>query len=126
MYPANFRRNRLSEQVLDRWTPQNTDTRWPSGVNPFAYGGGKVNSLVLQDASYIRLRNVQLSYNVPLENIDFLRSLRVYVTGQNLLTITDYTGFDPEANAFGASNLRIDYSSYPLARTLIFGVNIGL
>ena len=126
MYPANFRRNRLSEQVLDRWTPQNTDTRWPSGVNPFAYGGGKVNSLVLQDASYIRLRNVQLSYNIPLGNINFLRSLRVYVTGQNLLTITDYTGFDPEANAFGASNLRIDYSSYPLARTLLFGVNIGL
>ena len=125
MYPANFRRNRLAEQVLDRWTPQNTGTRWPSGVNPFAYGGGKVNTLVLQDASYIRLRNVQLSYSFPLEKINFLNSLRVYVIAQNLITITDYTGFDPEANAFGASNVRIDYSSYPLARTMLFGVNIG-
>ena len=126
MYPANFRRNRLANQVLDRWTPQNTDAAWPSGVNPFAYGGGKVNSLVLQDASYLRLKNVQLSYNLPVQNVDFLRSVRVYATGQNLLTFTNYTGFDPEANAFGRSNVRVDYSSYPLARTWLLGVNIGL
>ncbi len=126
MYPANFRRNRLSEQVLDRWTPQNTEAAWPSGVNPFAYGGGKVNTLVLQDASYLRLKNIQLSYNLPVSNLSFLRSARVYVTGQNVFTVTDYTGFDPEANAFGRSNVRVDYSSYPLARTWMLGINIGL
>lgn len=123
LYPANFRRNRLSEQMTNRWTPQNTDTRWPSGVNPNAYGPSKVTSLVLQDASYIRLKNVQLSYNVPVENISFLSSLRVYATGQNLLTWTDYIGFDPEANSFGRSNVRVDYSSYPLARTFLLGLN---
>ena len=126
MYPANFRRNRLAEQVLDRWTPQNPDAAWPSGVNPFAYGGGKVNSLVLQDASYLRLRNVRLNYNLPLDNVSFIRSANIYITGQNLFTITDYTGFDPEANSFGRSNVRIDYSSYPLARTWMVGVNVGL
>lgn len=123
LYPANFRRNRLAEQMLNRWTPQNTDTQWPSGTDPNAYGGSKVNSLVLQDASYIRLKNVQLSYTVPVDNISFLSSLRVYATGQNLFTLTDYVGFDPEANSFGRSNVRVDYSSYPLARTFLIGLN---
>ncbi|MBB4080737.1 TonB-linked SusC/RagA family outer membrane protein [Lewinella aquimaris] len=123
LYPANFRRNRLAEQSLDRWTPQNTTTKWPSGVDPNAYGAGKVNTLVLQDASYFRLKNVQLSYTVPLTGEGILNSLRLYVTGQNLFTITDYIGFDPEANSFGRSNVRVDYSSYPLARTYIVGLN---
>lgn len=123
IYPANFRRNRLSEPILNRWTPQNTNTKWPSGTNPNAYGPSKVNTLTIQDASYFRLKNVQLSYNVPVDKIDFLSSLRVYVTGQNLFTITDYVGFDPEANSFGRSNVRIDYSSYPLARTYLMGLS---
>lgn len=125
LYPANFRRNRLTEQSLNRWTPNNTNTQWPSGTNPNAYGGDKVNSLVMQDASYFRLKNVQLSYTVPVKGQSFLQSLRFYVTGQNLFTVTDYIGFDPEANSFGRSNVRVDYSSYPLARTFIFGLNAG-
>jgi TonB-dependent starch-binding outer membrane protein SusC len=125
LYPANIRRNRLAEQSLDRWTPQNTDTKWPSGVNPNGYGGDKVSSLVLQDATYLRLKNVQLSYRVPMSGKGVFSSLKLYVTGQNLFTKTDYAGFDPEANSFGRSNVRIDYSSYPLARTFLFGVNAG-
>ena len=69
---------------------------------------------------------MRLNYRLPLDNVEFIRSANVYVTGQNLFTITDYTGFDPEANSFGRSNVRIDYSSYPLARTWMIGVNIGL
>ncbi|MEO1010278.1 MAG: TonB-dependent receptor [Bacteroidota bacterium] len=122
LYPANFRRNRLAETILDRWTPQNTDAQWPSSTNPNAYGGSKVNTLTVEDASFFRLKNVQLSYNVPMGGIDFINSLKLYVTGQNLFTITDYRGFDPEANSFGASNVRIDYSSYPLARTYLLGL----
>ncbi|UJH68562.1 TonB-dependent receptor [Allomuricauda sp. SCSIO 65647] len=122
LYPANFRRNRLAETILDRWTPQNTDARWPSSVNPNAYGASKVNTLTVEDASFFRLKNVQLSYNVPVNNVNFLNSLKLYVTGQNLFTITDYSGFDPEANSFGSQNVRIDYSSYPLATTYLLGL----
>ncbi|WP_417443150.1 TonB-dependent receptor [Joostella sp.] len=125
MYPANFRRNRITEQVIDRWTPENTDTKWPSGVDPFAYGGGKVNSLVLQNASYFRLKSVQIAYSFSMDSIDVFKSLRVYVTGQNLATITDYSGFDPEANSLGGSNVKVDYSSYPISRTFLFGINVG-
>lgn len=122
LYPANFRRNRQSRTMLDRWTPQNTDAKWPSSVNPNAYGASKVNTLTVEDASYLRLKNVQLSYNIPVDNINILNSLRVYVTGQNLFTVTDYGGFDPEANSLGSSNVRVDYSSYPLARTYLLGL----
>jgi TonB-linked SusC/RagA family outer membrane protein len=126
MYPANFRRNKLAEQALNRWTPENPNTKWPSGIQPSAYGGGKANTLALQDASYIRLKNVQLSYNLPVDNVRFLKTARIYITGQNLWTITDYVGFDPEANAFGRSNVRLDYNGYPLAKTWVLGINIGL
>ena len=124
MYPQNFRRNRIAEPILNRWTPQNTDTKWPSSVDPSGYGGGKVNTLVMQDASYIRLKNIKLSYNIPVSNSKFLQSLSVYVAAQNLITITDYEGFDPEANSFGQSVTRVDYSSYPLAKSWIFGLNL--
>lgn len=122
LYPANFRRNRQSRTIIDRWTPQNTDAKWPSSVNPNAYGASKVNTLTVEDASYFRLKNVQLSYNVPVDNVNFLNSMRVYITGQNLFTITDYGGFDPESNSLGSSNVRVDYSSYPTARTYLLGL----
>lgn len=124
MYPGNFRRNKLAEQVLDRWTPDNPNAKWPSGTEPTAYGGGKVSDLVLQDASYLRLKNVQLSYT--LSDVRPFRSARIYVVGQNLFTITNYVGFDPEANSFGRSNTRVDYSSYPLTRSWLVGVNLGI
>lgn len=125
LYPTNFRRNALAELALNRWTPDNRDTKWPSGVNPTAWGGSKVNSMVLQDASYLRLKNVQLAYQVPLKSTGKIRSLRVFATGQNLHTWTKYLGFDPEANSFGNSNIRVDYSSYPLARMYTIGLNAG-
>jgi len=122
LYPANFRRNRQSRTITDRWTPQNTDAKWPSSVNPNAYGASKVNTLTVEDASYFRLKNAQLSYKVPVDNVNFLNSMRIYVTGQNLFTITNYGGFDPEANSLGSSNVRVDYSSYPTARTYLLGL----
>ncbi|MFN8345389.1 MAG: TonB-dependent receptor [Spirosomataceae bacterium] len=125
IYPANFRRNALTEIALDRWTTANPDTKWPSGINTNAYGGSKVNSMVMQDASYLRLKSVQLAYQVPLKNAKFIKSLRLYTTGQNLYTWTNYLGFDPEANSYGGSNIRLDYSSYPLAKMFLFGLNAG-
>ncbi|MCI9846698.1 SusC/RagA family TonB-linked outer membrane protein [Flavobacterium pectinovorum] len=123
MYPSNFRRNRMSEMILDRWTPANTDTKWPSAVQPTAYGGGKVNSLIIQDATYLRLKNVSFSYDLPLKRDSFLKSLKISLTGQNLWTLTNYIGFDPESSAFGRGNVKVDYNGYPLAQTFLLGLN---
>ena len=124
MYPANFRRNKFRHQFLDRWSPTNTDAVFPSGVQPSAYGGSKVNNLTIEDASFIRLRTATLGYDLPIPANNFLRGLRVYVTAQNLFTITDYVGWDPEASLRGNTTAaRADDNSYPLTRTFLFGLS---
>ena len=80
----------------------------------------------VEDASYIRLRNVTLGYTFP-ESIlgEALSGLRLYVSGTNLLTITDYLGFNPEVNN-NEDNVNVqgeDYGAYPLSRVLTFGIN---
>ena len=123
MYPANFRRNKFREQFLDRWSPTNLDGKYPSGVTPSAYGGGKVNNLTIEDASFIRLRTATLSYSVPLKNKNVFQSLGLYVTAQNLLTISNYIGWDPEASLRGnSSGARADDNSYPLSKSFLFGL----
>ncbi len=121
--PTNFRRNKIAEQALDRWTPQNTDAKWPSGVNSSAnLGGREVNTLYLDDASYVRLKSVRVSYNIPT---NLIRSASVYVTAENLITFTDYLGSNPEANALGSSNVTVDMSTFPISRTFMVGMNLG-
>ncbi len=125
LFPSNPRRNMYSEHGLNRWTENNKDTKWPSGTFPSAYvGPSKVSNLVVEDASYIRLKTVRLSYTIPARKINFLNSAEVYVLGQNLFTITDYSGFNPETNSLGRSSARVDYSSYPLAKVWMLGVNL--
>lgn len=125
LYPINFERNRIAEHYLDRWTPENPGAKYPSGVNPSIYGGAlAVNSLTISDASFIRLKTASLSYAIPLAGKK-VRSASVYVAADNLLTITKFLGYDPDANASGNGVERASYNSYPLNRTVRFGVNVG-
>lgn len=81
----------------------------------------------LEDAAFLRMDNITLGYTFP--NLGNNRSLRVYATAQNLFTLTEYTGFDPEVVNIGSdrrTNGGIDNSPYPRARTLIFGLSLGL
>jgi TonB-linked SusC/RagA family outer membrane protein len=125
MYPSNVRRNMLTATVSDRWTIDNPNAKWPSGTQPTSYGGGKVNTLALQDASYLRLKYAQLSYNIPLKSKKYISAVNVYIGGQNIFTISDYIGYDPEANTFGNSSARVDLNTYPLARTWSLGFNLS-
>ena len=81
---------------------------------------------VVEDGSFVRLKTVTLGYTLPKFG-KVLRAASVYVTAQNLLTITKYTGFDPEVNSFGRDNLSLntDYNAYPSTRTFIAGLKIG-
>ncbi|MCB0568543.1 MAG: TonB-dependent receptor [Phaeodactylibacter sp.] len=117
-----------SAVVLRRWSPDNRDTDIPRAI-----GGGNVDNVrnstrFVEDGSYLRLKSVTLSYDINPKVLERLsiRRLSVYVTGQNLLTLTNYSGFDPEVNAFGrsATELGIDYGTYPQSRTLIAGFNL--
>jgi TonB-linked SusC/RagA family outer membrane protein len=121
-FPINLRRNRYAEPLLNRWTPVNPSITYPSFVAPLSQGQKSVNSYTVENADYIRLQSVSLSYNLPL-SIKGLNSLTLNLTGQNLAVWTDYTGFDPGINPNGNAINRIDYNAYPLARTFSFGIS---
>lgn len=88
----------------------------------------QISTYYLEKSDFIRLNSARLSYNFNTTDINWLGGLNVYVTGQNLLTITNYTGFDPLANADKASggnqSVGIDYTSYPNARTFMLGLTL--
>ncbi|WP_154854965.1 SusC/RagA family TonB-linked outer membrane protein [Cyclobacterium xiamenense] len=120
--PIDDLRNRQT-YVLDRWTPDNPTNETPSFVNPSRTYD--FNSRVVEDASFIRLRSARIAYGFPNLTIKGISSLVLFASGQNLITWTDYSGYNPDINSLGTSNLRIDYSAYPLARTYAIGININ-
>ena len=112
--------------VLDRWTPDNQNN-----TMFVARGGGNriYSSRVIEDGSYLRLKTVQLGYEIPksLLRSAKVKMLRFYISAQNLLTWTRYTGVDPEVSVYNSAlTPGFDYSVYPRAKTITFGVNLGL
>lgn len=124
-FPAGVRRNRYAEPLLNRWTESNPSNTYPSFVRTSAQGEKRVNSLTVEDASYLRLNTVRLSYRVPIKGKTF-RSMVFNITGQNLFTITEYSGMDPAINPNGSANFRIDWNAFPVARTFTGGISFTL
>lgn len=109
----------LSTSMRDVWSISNTDGSIP---NPF---GNPINmensSRFIEDGSYLRLKNMQIGYTLPLrwtEKIKMSRC-RIYLSGSNLFTLTKYTGYDPEVGG------GVDYGNYPQSRTFMLGLNIN-
>ncbi|MFC5625073.1 SusC/RagA family TonB-linked outer membrane protein [Algoriphagus winogradskyi] len=115
--------NMPEEVLLDHWTPQNIDAKYPKISRSST---ARVSDRFVEDGSYLRLKNVLLAYNFPLKNSSgkFLQSLRIYASGQNLLTFTDYSWWDPEVNSKGSDNTQgIDHFSYPIPKSYTIGLN---
>ncbi|MBK8722082.1 MAG: hypothetical protein IPL95_07315 [Saprospiraceae bacterium] len=115
-----------STAVLRRWTINNRNTDIPKIITDGNLYNVYNSSRFVEDGSYLRLKAVTLSYDFNMQKIKAIKKLSVYATAQNLLTITKYSGFDPEVNAFGrsATELGIDYGTYPQSISMIFGANI--
>jgi TonB-linked SusC/RagA family outer membrane protein len=125
IYPTNSSRNAISTYFLDRWTPENPSNTLPSLENPSLYGGGRsINTLTVRDASFVRLKNITIGYTAPFAEKLKLASLRFYLAADNLITITDYEGYDPDASSAGIGVAKQSYNSYPLARTFRFGIDV--
>jgi TonB-linked SusC/RagA family outer membrane protein len=114
--------------LYDSWTPTNQNASAPIQETGGSFSTANVpNSYFVEDGSYLRLKNIQLGYNLPTKILDKvgLDRLRLYVQGANLFTITNYSGVDPEltgsATAFG-----IDEGAYPTPKQIILGVNLSL
>ena len=120
--------------VLDRWTPVNTDTDVPRAANSDPNNNARVSDRFIEDGTYFRIKNLTIGYSLSDDILGsfangFLSKVRFYATAQNLLTITDYTGYDPEigarsTGAFTRLAQGADLGQYPQPRTFIGGVQI--
>ncbi len=117
--------------ILNSWTPENTNTDIPRA----AIRGRERSTRFVEDGSYVRLKNIALGYNLPTSLTDKARvgAVRVSVSAQNLLTITGYSGLDPEVSYFGSGgenrgddNIIIghDFGNYPNLRSFTVGLNV--
>jgi TonB-dependent starch-binding outer membrane protein SusC len=114
-------RNVVAEAV-NRWSPTNANNEFVSG---FQGGRLPITDRFVEDGSFLRCKNITLGYRVP--TIKGINSLRVYVSANNLFTITNYTGYDPEVNTFGGSNtqLGVDNLVYPNSRSFLGGIQLA-
>jgi TonB-linked SusC/RagA family outer membrane protein len=133
--------------VLNAWTPSNTNTNIPRAVGGDPNQNVRTSDRFIESGSYLRLKNLSIGYTLPLSTLTKgnITQLRVYVSGQNLLTFTKYTGYDPEVGAYyplGANNLPgtpgaggtstsgllnngVDYGLVPQPRTIMAGIQIN-
>jgi len=133
---------------LNRWTVDNQNTDVPAlhsqkyrydyqlawnAAHPgqplrstitFPASGGNAHARWIEDASYLRLKNLTLGYNLPMKK--YISNLRIYATGTNLLTITKYSGFDPEVSSYTGNDAQLgtDFNNYPVSRFVNFGIDI--
>ncbi len=132
-----------SVRLLDRWTPDNQDTDVPAFIDAVTRKNANlVNTITLgknnsdrgrlqryvEDGSYVRLKDITLAYSFPssLLNEIGVKKIRAYVSGTNLVTISNYTGYDPEVSAYNTNDAQIgvDLSNYPTAKIITFGINL--
>lgn len=115
------------ESTLNAWTPDNTNTSVPRAVFADYNGNTRESDRFLENGNFIRLRQVQLGYTLPvvLTKKAYIEKLRFYVSGENLLTWTNYSGIDPEFSRANVLNTGIDKHIYPFTRSFIFGLQLS-
>jgi TonB-linked SusC/RagA family outer membrane protein len=117
-------------QVLNAWTPTNTNTNIPRAISSDPNGNARPSTRFLEDGSFLRLKNVLLGYNVPAASLQSLtkgviNGFRIYVSAQNILTFTKYSGYDPEVgNRTPNISLTngIDFFVYPQPKSFLVGI----
>lgn len=120
---ASFPGYNLLAESKNAWSPQNTNTSIPvlsakDNNNNF----GRISDFYIEDASFLRLKNITIGYT-PNESIFFNKvKARFYISAQNLITFTKYSGMDPEV---GLSNYGLDLGKYPLSKIYMMGVNLN-
>lgn len=114
--------------VLKAWTPTNTNTDIPRAISGDPNSNARPSSRWVEDGSYLRLKNLQLGYNLPVNwlrsaTANYVSKVRLYLSGTNLFTITKYKGLDPEIGSKnGTLTNGIDYGQYPSPRALEVGL----
>ena len=109
------------------WTSSRTNTNVPRPIVGDPNGNGRFSDRFVESGSYIKLQNIQVGYTFPSSMAKHVFSnLRLYISGQNLLTIAKYKGYDPDFISDGLFSRGFDYGSFPNPRTLMVGLQVGL
>ena len=123
---TTFQKNRA---VLNAWTPENRNTNIPRINGDDNNDNMRISDFYVEDGSYFRLKNIQLGYTFPKQLIQKIKiqNLRIYLSVQNLFTITDYSGADPEIGQLSSTDYLsrgFDYGTYPQSRTITGGLSL--
>ncbi len=123
-FPTFFNGNRHVD-VLDSWTPTNTDTDIPALSESIRNDETQPNSWFVEDGSYVKLKTLQIGYTLPSSFSSKLgiSNARIYVAGNNLLTLSKYSGMDPEIGG-SPLTLGVDSGAYPQASMTSLGINV--
>lgn len=130
-YLDNMQGNQNGTRLqLDRWqSAENPGSGYVNRANRKQTGNNATTSTwVIEDGSYLRLQNLTLGYTLPskLTRKAYFDKVRIYVSGNNLVTFTNYTGYNPEvSNKSNPLTPGLDYGTYPLARTFMIGINLS-
>ncbi len=126
MQRRDLRYTNLTTNALNRWTGEGTSTSIPRYTFVDTNNNNRVSDLYIESGSFARLKNIQIGYTLPQAFLERIKSTkwRFYVSVENLLTITDYSGADPEIGAMSSFDIGIDRAIYPQARTFRFGTSI--
>ncbi len=126
-FPTFFNGNR-STRILDSWTPTNTNATLPALSQTITNAETNPNTYFVEDGSFFRLKNLQLGYTLPESFVSKakMESVRIYLQGTNLFTITDYNGVDPEISTGGNLTIGVDNQVFPIAKIYSLGVNIKI
>lgn len=119
--------NTLSDVLYNHWTPENPNAKYPA-LTAAATTSLRMSDRFVYDGSYLRLRNIELAYNIPLNRINWIRSCGVYISAQNLFTWTSYPFYNPDVNTYGGSSSvgqGVDNFSYPSAKVFATGVRMN-
>ena len=119
--------NMTKDIYLNHWTPENPNAKYPVIKTS---SQAQMSNRFVEDGSFLRFKNIQLSYNLPVSqlHIKWMKRAQLYVSGQNLITFTKYSWYDPEVNSYGSSNSivqGVDHYVYPAAKTTTIGLRVG-
>jgi len=122
----DLRYTNRTDAILDRWTSEGTSNEVPRYTWIDVNNNYRVSDLYIEDGSYLRLKNIQLGYTIPSKVLRKIgaSAWRFYVSAENLVTLTNYTGADPEIGARSSFDIGIDRGIYPQARTWRLGTTI--
>jgi TonB-linked SusC/RagA family outer membrane protein len=119
--------NVRAEAYENRWTGPGTSNKYPKPVGSGSAFDSRFSDFIVEDASYVRIKNVTLSYRLPVGVVSFINDIRLFATAGNILTFTNYTGYDPEINSRAGKGMMpgVDSGSIPQYKTFSIGFNLG-